>query len=679
VTSTSPASSAAVAEREDPSDIGHAESYRSVMSDTITNSTDRAALASARDQMRRDLNERFGTTLTENTRRYEEAYTSYLDADGALETARLRVEAATKRQADSIAKADQLESEAAKLPADSTDREEKLELAAKLRIASTAEQPIIDRTKQNIPELEQQSAAHKAKADEIEAASDRHTAQVNAAEEQLDRLDDKIRLIDRERAATASAREADAEAEALEMQGDVEGAAAHRSEAARLRAEADRAASDGAAITVDTKALTDVGLDVPATLDDATVTSTGDRTEDPAPAAGPSDVVQTPGDPSTGDDSPDTSGSDPDGAPGTGHGALTAQELSDRADMLTDQATRLRRELLDSTEAKFGEIGITRDRAARDQYGAEQSAASADIQVKRERREADEATKGAADEEAKAAAAEKRGDAHAAEEMRENAMSLRSAADVHAQRARQATLDAAELREEAAQHARRVVELETEQADLRSAGGAAAAELDKMEDQARLLDEAARKMTEAAQLRDSGQPMNDKVVGTIGELEDEAEKALAKAAGIEIDRGSITAVLPDAQIGASVPVPTSDTEATVAAASGALGSDDDILALHIEAIEPTTVDDDAAGASDATAEPDGDTARSEAATDADTSWLREVIEEPAPVGTEDTAFDTTSTFEQPDLEPPVHEDFAEATASAGASPGDDARFDELAE
>jgi hypothetical protein len=482
---------------------------------------------------------------------------------------------------------------------------------------ATTEDAIIERAPANIARLGAQAAEHKAVADAIDAENTVHIGQINDAEDQLDRLDDKIRLLDRERDAAADAREADADAEALEMQGDPDAAAARRADAARFRAVAEQAARDGAAIGVDNQVLVAAGIDVPS---DFEVTATA--TLDAAPV-------------------------DP---------ASAADELSARAAATADQAAQLRQDLLDQTQEKMTEIDIARDRAARAQYGAEQSAKSADIQVAREQRAAEESSKLAADTNAQAEAAATRGDALAAEELRETASSHAAAAVVHSDRARQAELDAAELRAQAEQHGQQVVELEAQHEDLRAAGSAAGTELDKMEDQARLFDEAARKMAEAANLR-AGGATDDATIATIGRLEDEAEKVLEAAAKIDVDAGKITDVLPDAEVDASTP----SSEVTPP-------DDADPLGLRIDTIEPSSIAEDATDAdtdTDVTTDTPTDTD--------DTAWLADYVEDAAPA-------DAGADVELPDLTAAddAADDFA-MTEDGSAGLDDDASFDDLAD
>ena len=102
-----------------------------------------------------------------------------------------------------------------------------------------------------------------------------------------------------------------------------------------------------------------------------------------------------------------------------------------------------------------------------EQFGLEQQAKSADIQVEsRETKDAERRTKDIERHKAAAAAAEQRGDGSVAQEHREAAAVFRAQVTTHEARARQATLDGAEFRAQAAGVNRRVVELEVERDDV---------------------------------------------------------------------------------------------------------------------------------------------------------------------------------------------------------------------
>ena len=172
--------------------------------------------------------------------------------------------------------------------------------------------------------------------------------------------------------------------------------------------------------------------------------------------------------------------------------------LRPRIDALRAQATSVRTQNIETYKAKETELAVNRDRLAREQFGLEQQAKSADIQVDRETKDAERRTKDIEKHEASAAAAERRGDDSVAQEHREAAAVFRAQVATHEARARQATLDGAELREQAAGVNRRVVELEVERDDVIDRSNAVERELDKMEHQADLYQQARQKYAEAS-------------------------------------------------------------------------------------------------------------------------------------------------------------------------------------
>ncbi len=212
--------------------------------------------------------------------------------------------------------------------------------------------------------------------------------------------------------------------------------------------------------------------------------------------------------------------------------------LKPRIEALQVEAKSTRRELADRYKTDETRLGIDRDRVAREQYAADQAAKSADIQVQRETRDAATEAKKAAEFEALAAKEERSGDRAAAEESREIAEVARVKQETHLARSRQATLDAAELRERAATQGRRVTELEVEREGVRTQAMKAEAELDKMEQQAKLLEDARRKYAEA-DLAGASDPQraNSALL--------EAERLEAQAAGIDVNRGTIRQSIPE--------------------------------------------------------------------------------------------------------------------------------------
>jgi hypothetical protein len=212
--------------------------------------------------------------------------------------------------------------------------------------------------------------------------------------------------------------------------------------------------------------------------------------------------------------------------------------LKPRVEALQAEAKSTRRELADRFQTEETRLGIERDRVAREQYAADQAAKSADIQIQRETKDAAAEAKKAAEYDALAAKEERKGDRAAAEESREIAQVARVKQETHLARSRQATLDAAELRERAATNGRHVTELEVEREGVRTQAMKSEAELDKIEQQAKLLEDARRKYAEA-DLAGATDPQKASAALL------EAERLEAQAAGIEVSRGVIRQSIPE--------------------------------------------------------------------------------------------------------------------------------------
>ena len=218
-------------------------------------------------------------------------------------------------------------------------------------------------------------------------------------------------------------------------------------------------------------------------------------------------------------------------------GPFQAQwNLRPRIDAIRAEAKTLRQQNTESHKTKETDLAIQRDRLAREQYGAEQQAKSADIQVGVENKEVQRIQDGLAKREARMAADEKRGDTSKLQEDREDVAAWRAEQATHEARARQATLDAAELREQAAGIDRQRTELSVERTDLAKQTGKIEDEIDKMEQQADVLQQARLKYAEA-DLSDD--------VSKRATLELEAEALVTKAAAIEVDRSLIRTVVPE--------------------------------------------------------------------------------------------------------------------------------------
>jgi len=128
-----------------------------------------------------------------------------------------------------------------------------------------------------------------------------------------------------------------------------------------------------------------------------------------------------------------------------------------------------------------------------------------------------------------------RRDAREAEELREIRTDLSRMSEAQRAVQRQSELEAARFTETAAEHNRRVTEAHLDLRETQRRGTAAESQLDKFEDQARLLDEAARRFA-AAQATDD--------IVRRAELELAAEATLQQADRIDVDRGAIRVLVP---------------------------------------------------------------------------------------------------------------------------------------
>jgi len=211
--------------------------------------------------------------------------------------------------------------------------------------------------------------------------------------------------------------------------------------------------------------------------------------------------------------------------------------LRPKIDALRTEAASLRVQNTEHYRTKESELGILRDRLAREHYGLEQQAKSADIQVGVETKEIARIQAGLAKREAAMAEAEKRGDHAKVQEDREDIAGWKAELATHEARARQATLDAAELKEQAATVDRRRTELSFERGDLERQAGRVEGELDKIEQQADLMQQARLKYGEADMAKDD--------IPRRATLELEAEALVKQAGAIHVDRDVIRVVFPD--------------------------------------------------------------------------------------------------------------------------------------
>jgi hypothetical protein len=322
---------------------------------------------------------------------------------------------------------------------------------------------------------------------------------------------------------------------------------------------------------------------------------------------------------------------------------MARPDLKVRADALRAEATAARRQLDETYESSRAELRRQLMQSTRDaetaHYGTERAADHA----KGSRIEEDNLRSLADHEEQKVANHVRDGKVDKAEESREWVAMRRREADATSEEARQLDIEAAKLREEEAGHQRRLAELDDEFQDLYSRHETADTNLDNLENQTRLYDEAWRKFA-AAEATDN--------IPERAQLELDAEKALRDADAIAVDRVAIRVFVSDLpEVTPGLPsTPTASIEIDAGATAEANAAGDNLgLGLDLTAAE------DGADAGDAAIDADGP---------AEESFAAE-----APVGDDPTGVEAPAvaidTFEpQPDIS------FAMADSFGFAAPAD---------
>jgi hypothetical protein len=269
---------------------------------------------------------------------------------------------------------------------------------------------------------------------------------------------------------------------------------------------------------------------------------------------------------------------------------MARPDLKVRADALRAEAAAARRQLDETYESSRAELRRQLMQSTRDaetaHYGAERAAAHA----KGSRIEEDNHRSLADYEEQRAASHVRDGKVDKAEESREWVAMRRREADALSEEGRQLDIEAARLREDEAGHQRRLAELDDEFQDLYSRHETADTNLDNLENQTRLYDEAWRKFA-AAEATDN--------IPERAQFELEAEKALRDAEAIQVDRAAIRAFVPDLPevTPGLTSTPTASTEFDVGVTAEANAASDD-LGLDLTAM------DDSADASEVAVDAD---------------------------------------------------------------------------
>jgi hypothetical protein len=215
---------------------------------------------------------------------------------------------------------------------------------------------------------------------------------------------------------------------------------------------------------------------------------------------------------------------------------MARPDLRVRADALRAEAAAARVQAKDAYFKRVTELELERSRVATAKDSAEHSAWKA---AERSKDASSDAARSGGDasrlgQEAQGEA--RRGDAREAEETTELSDYMNRSSKVAQELERQATLDAAKFRQEAAGHDVRLKELEYEVRSTNGRNSTTEQHLDRLEDQARLYDEASRKFA-AAEATDN--------IPERAQFELEAEKALRDADAIQVDRAAIRVFVPD--------------------------------------------------------------------------------------------------------------------------------------
>lgn len=248
--------------------------------------TDMARLVEARNQLRREL----PNDIEAELQLAASAQTS-LDADAAAAEARLAI---TKSQIEELkgqmakhqAEIDRLKAEADPLGDGSIDSKlEAGEDLARHQAALRAQQNVVTHLEQRQEDATAAKAAAEEASTKVEADWAAKRAGYSAAEQELDRLDEKILILGDEKAANVAAELADASAREMDASGDTAGAAQLRAIAAQHRADAAAKAAQAAAIEVNPQVLVDAGLDIPV----VTSLPTPDGSVDPDGSTTPED------------------------------------------------------------------------------------------------------------------------------------------------------------------------------------------------------------------------------------------------------------------------------------------------------------------------------------------------------------------------------------------------------
>ena len=285
-----------------------------------------------------------------------------------------------------------------------------------------------------------------------------------------------------------------------------------------------------------------------------------------------------------------------------------ARALQQRAEAVRADAVALRAELREELNPAATELGLTVDRAVRAKMTADHAVEDAEARVESLEASTAEMRTNVANAEATVTAATAKGDTYEANEARERNVIGSDLIEQGEARIHAAKLEAADLRDAASIADRLANEARLAYSEKTRTGLAAEAEIDKIEDQADLLEQALTRLTEAGAV--SGGDIAQRVIAR-AVLEDQAASLLTKADAITVDRSVIAVILPSADDPVTPPPTSADlmdpNDDDSSMSFQADGDDGDALGLDLAStttVDPSPPDEETESIEDV-AVPDG--------------------------------------------------------------------------
>lgn len=232
-----------------------------------------------------------------------------------------------------------------------------------------------------------------------------------------------------------------------------------------------------------------------------------------------------------------------------------ARALQQHAQALRADAVALRTGLREELNPAATVLGLASDRAQRAKMTADHAVDDAETRVKSLEASTAEMRTNVTNSEAAAAASIAKGDTHAATEASELSAIGRDLIEQGEARIHAAKLEAEDLREAARIADHRATEAKLAAVEKGSAGLAAEAEIDKIEEQADLLEQARATLSEAEAV--AGGDIAQRVIAR-AVLEDQAASLMKKADAITVDRSVIAVIVPSADDPVTPPPTSAD-------------------------------------------------------------------------------------------------------------------------